>query len=102
MPREKGVDKTMIVHSSHGDIEIDFTGVPLNFDVDSDDNALRKIVRFDIQEYSRHYNELVDESYEFDILDLGYWYKDDSECKYEKPEEQFRREVQHMESGTNI
>jgi len=79
-----------VVHSTHGDFEIEEHGFPLNFhelwealDV--------KIAKFDLDEYRQHYGKL-DEG--FDILDLGYWYSaSDGTLEYEKPERDFLKEV---------
>lgn len=85
--------KTGIVHSSHGDITINLdTG-----DVISHNNNgnYTDVVRFDLQEYFQHYSgEEQNQVNEFDILDLGYWFRDDKlALVYEAPDHQWRQEI---------
>jgi hypothetical protein len=77
-------EKNAIVHSSHGDIEINKDGIPL----------LKEEwvceVRFDLEEYAKTY---PDEPYpdEYDILDLCAWYYNgDNVLDYCNASESFR------------
>jgi hypothetical protein len=77
-----------IVHSSHGEFEIDENGIVIKFDANPEAEAdYHNYVRFDLPEYKKHYGEL---DTEYDILDLGFWKKDGS---YETPEKDFRDRV---------
>ena len=77
-----------IVHSSHGEFEIDENGIVIKFDANPEADAdYHNYVRFDLPEYKKHYGEL---DTEYDILDLGFWQKDGS---YEAPEKDFRERV---------
>ena len=85
------------VHSSHGDVEIDSDGRPLDPDnlvVSSEncaDGSGSRIVQFDLDEYARHYGKRPDA---YDILDLGYWLaypKGGSRRRYIEPDPEFRK-----------
>lgn len=69
------MSKTATVCSSHGTITINAeTGDVLEFSCDEIRSEYGDLVRFDIQEYCKFWNEGPADNY--DILDLGSWDKD--------------------------
>lgn len=79
---------TFIIHSTHGDFHVNDIGLPLNFHELWEALSVQ-IIKFDFDEYKRTYEKLDSE---FDILDLGYWYKaSDGTLEYEAPEPDFRK-----------
>jgi hypothetical protein len=76
--------KLMSVISSHGELVIDENGNVLKDRSHYSDDALKKIVRFDLAEYRTAYPNYEGDT---DILDIGYWMADG---KYEPPEPEFR------------
>lgn len=96
------------VHSSSGDITIDsngfvidYTDTTCGFIKASELECIRAITRFNLIECQQYYGEL---NTNFDILDLGYWYRDpvgDNLCGcYEPPEYDFRKTIEkEMEKG---
>ncbi len=61
--------------------------------IQDEDNELKQIVRFDIEEYKTYY-KVDDIPGHLDILDLGYWNKDGS---YEPPVEDWRNEMRRVD-----
>lgn len=96
-----------LVHSSHGDLELDHDGVVVNFyeseEADHDGvDALSRILQFDLAEHQKAFPKeweiLSPESWptDFDILELGYWYSGmdkSSPNKYEPPDYEFRQHL---------
>ncbi|XUX01228.1 MAG: hypothetical protein TUN42_04360 [Dehalogenimonas sp.] len=81
----------MWVYSSHGTLAVMDDGSVYRPDYAYDDNELKDIVKFDIEEYLRAYpDEPLETIDSVDILDLGYWTKDG---RYEPPDAYFRKEV---------
>jgi hypothetical protein len=77
------------VHSSHGDIELDWEGKIVSPTPASFDENYGDVVRFDLAEYKKYYAGLSSEKYmEFDILDLGFWLENG---KYEPAEDDWRK-----------
>ncbi len=84
-----------IIHSSHGDILIDTRTGSIRQTIADDQGKegeewtgwLKKISRFDLDEYHNYYKCHGETS--FDILDLGYWIGED----YYPPTQAFRDEV---------
>jgi hypothetical protein len=61
------------------------------------DNHLMQIVRIDIAEWERHYNQKVQPDDSIDILCAGYWYIDwrkGPEEIYEPPISEYRNEIE--------
>ena len=85
------IGETGTVHSSEGDFDICMaTGLVIEYD-GAGYLGTGRIVRFDLDEYFRHYSTENRETItEFDILDLGYWMIDGN---YEAPEQDFRAHV---------
>lgn len=82
--------KTTIVHSSHGDLVIYSHGVVSRSKSKYDDDELRNIIAFDMQEYEQTYGKPASDC---DILDLGYWYDDtNGSVSYEPPAYKWRDE----------
>lgn len=85
------------VASSHGELTIDAAGNVVNRGLDNFDSDggahLATIVRFDIGEWQRHWNEPLPAT--FDILDLGYWYADPATgmTAYEPPDAKWRADI---------
>ena len=81
------------VVSSHGEFSANMDGTVKEWVPTDDDQEggalLGNIVKFDIDEWERHYGKPMRRLYSIDILDLGYWMKDGS---YEGPEHDWRRE----------
>jgi hypothetical protein len=73
------------VNSSHGTLVIDADGNVVKGSV-YDDDELKNIVRFDLEEYRKQYPDEPEPS-SYDILDLGYW---TDQGKYEPPDEDWR------------
>lgn len=71
-----------IITSSHGEFEIDKSGLVLKRNLDDCEECPEylTISKFDMDEWKRYWNLPAQDSY--DILDLGYWYGDN---KYEEP-----------------
>lgn len=88
--------KKAIVRSSHGYLIINYhTGNVI--ECNSDDNHLKLISMFNLNEYIRTYNQL-DESY--DILDLGYWFGYSNPFKgYAPPDLTWRK---HIKAELNL
>lgn len=75
---------TAIVSSSHGQITINYnTGYVISC-VGDKKGELKKIVKFDIEEYRKYYGKVHDS---YDILNLGYW---NNEGVYEDPCQDWR------------
>jgi hypothetical protein len=89
-----------IVGSSHGELKIDYAGNVVNRDLDNMDpdggGHLAAIIRFDIGEWRRQWNEPLPTM--FDILDLGYWYVDPETCvtSYEPPDAKWRADIAQL------
>jgi hypothetical protein len=78
----------MTVHSSHGILVIDASGV-VDCGVSSyDGEELRGITRFDLDEWERYWKMPLPDC--FDILDLGYW---SANGAYEEPALDWRRDL---------
>jgi hypothetical protein len=92
-PSESG--KTFAVFSSGGSLKVDAqNGVVVECTTDrNEDNELRQIVRFDIEEYKVHYN-VGEIRGDLDILDLGYWNQNGG---YEQPVQDWRNEMRRVE-----
>jgi len=80
------------IHSSNGDITIDFkTGVVV--EVHTDDPGFKawidRISSFDLDEYREFYNDYEGKDTEFDILDLGVW---ENNVLY-PPSQKFRQDI---------
>lgn len=92
----ENTDDLIEVRSSHGTLFVDKSGavieVRVDQPVDEDARFLQQIRRFDLDEYVRTYSE---SAREFDILDLGFWWRDISVegipiLKYEPPDSEWR------------
>ena len=83
------------VYSSHGNLTIGrVTGEVIEKVVESDEENPFPIAKFDLEEWKKHYQKEVHDS--FDILDLGYW---DDEGAYVEPEPFHRQMVaEHQNS----
>jgi hypothetical protein len=85
------------VASSHGLLTIDARGYVMSRDIDNDDpdgsGHLARISRFDLAEWRRYWRKGKPGS--FDILDLGYWYRDTitQRILFEPPDEKWRNDV---------
>jgi hypothetical protein len=81
--------KTFFVYSSGGSLKVDAeNGLVVECTTHrNEDNELKQIVRFDIEEYNAHYN-VHEIPGALDILDLGYWNQDGG---YEKPVQDWRK-----------
>jgi hypothetical protein len=92
-PSESG--KTFAVLSSGGSLKVDFqTGLVVECTTcRNEDNDLKDIVRFDIEEYKAYYG-ISEIPADLDILDLGYWNMDGG---YEKPVQDWRNEMRRVE-----
>jgi hypothetical protein len=86
-----------IVGSSHGELTIDAAGNVVSRNIDNTEpdggGHLAAIIRFDIGEWRRHWNEPLPAA--FDILDLGYWYGDaeTGAAAYAPPDAKWREEI---------
>jgi hypothetical protein len=83
--------QTFLVFSSGGSLKVDGqTGLVIECTTErNEDNELKQIVKFNLDEYKEHYR-VVEIPGDLDILDLGYWNKDGG---YEKPVEDWRNEM---------
>jgi hypothetical protein len=92
---EKADEATFCVASSGGSLEVDrVSGDVIECTTHrNEDNELKRIERFDLQEYKMHYN-VARIPEQLDILDLGYWSKDGS---YEKAVGDWRNEMRRVE-----
>lgn len=61
--------------------------------IHNEDNELKQILKFDIEEFKTHY-KVAEIPGNLDILDLGYWTKNG---QYEKPVEDWRNEMRRVE-----
>ena len=86
-----------IVGSSHGELTIDAAGNVVSRNIDNTEpdggGHLAAIIRFDIGEWRRHWNEPLPAA--FDILDLGYWYTqtESGETEYAPPVADWRKNI---------
>lgn len=76
-----------IVHSSNGEIAIDPKGFIKSVKMEKG-GSLPEIIQFDLVEYENFYGK---KELEYDILDLGFWYIQDSVTKYCKADPDFRK-----------
>lgn len=85
-------NKLIAINSSNGTLMIDSeTGEVSVEESDYDNDDLRQIVRFDLDEWRKEYPG--EECEGGDILDFGYWSKrEDGEWIYEPPVEEWRKE----------
>lgn len=94
-------NKTATVYGSYGNLTIDtVTGQVLSVEHAGDTTEYADIVKFDLDEYKKHYGRLDDN---YDICDLCFW-------AYHQPAEDFRTEKAkggkhivvryHLEKGT--
>lgn len=83
------------VFSSHGTFSIDENGFVIMFIQDGADTQdtkhLHTVRRFNLEEYRRTYKKV---DYQFDILDLGYWYREslDDGDEYAQPAHDWRKD----------
>lgn len=86
-----------IIHSSHGDMDVDDKGVPFGVVP----TCFLDIRRFDVDEYKKwgekHFpKELKSSPVEVDILEIGYWYGPVAKQKFCPPEAEFREHVEEV------
>src|SRR5579862_8959762 len=84
------------VGSSHGELTIDATGSVIDRRLDNNDvdggGHLARITHFDLSEWRKHWGN--PEASHIDILDLGYWYADDTDKEaYAPPDAKWRTEI---------
>jgi hypothetical protein len=91
-----------LVFSSHGVFNIDQNGFVLTYVQDGPDTEdtrhMHTVRRFNLEEHRRKYKKT---DVEFDILDLGYWYREapDEGDKYAQPAHDWRKD--RMEEAAN-
>lgn len=88
----------MLIKSSNGTFIVD----PDNGQVDHAEyfEAHMDIVCFDVQEFAAHYGTPLPDS--MDILDIGYFYRDNGNMKYEPPVEEYRRDIKQQYSNHKV
>ena len=79
--------KTAIVHSSYGDITIEYDSGKV-ISTNPADSYYDNIIRFDVDEYEKHYGTKENE---YDILDIGTWETKDGIEKRYVADPNFRR-----------
>ena len=97
------MDKHYTIGSSHGKLTADADGYVIDRNLDNDEPDggahLASIVRFDIVEWRRFWNN--PDTRVIDILDLGYWHSDPRSHKnaYEPPNSKWRAEIAQQMFG---
>lgn len=97
----------LTVVSSHGTLTIDGEGRVHHFEPNEtgdpkDIKHLNSITRFDLREWCRHHDGFTF-PHRFDILDLGYWYKNvrEQEVKYVPADKDWRKTVAEQKEASN-
>lgn len=101
--RDQLIDLTgpqISIRSSNGNITIGQSGLVHDIEDDSDDKCISGIVKFDVEEYKKHYG-VTELPTSIDILDLGMWISDNPEnlfqdLTYDPPAHEWREEVKAM------
>lgn len=85
----------LTIRSSNGELIANpESGHVISCKMEDDGEGLDKIIRFDLEEFKKHYNYTQESlPISIDILDLGYWYESiDDIVKYEEPAHEWRKE----------